>query len=245
MDRDLRIVASETFDEAGAGALVRVMREAVQARSRCAVALAGGSTPRPVYRRLATVEDLDWPAVHVYFGDERAVPPDDPESNYAMARETLLDHVPIPEGQQHRIEAERDDLGSVAAGYGRRLPDRLDLLVLGIGADGHTASLFPGSPALGETRRRAAVVESPNPPAHRVTITPPVIRSARATVVLAAGRRKARAVRRVLEEKGDLQACPARLARHGTWVLDRAAASQLDTPVEGEASSPPPERDAG
>lgn len=233
MDRDLRIVAPEAFDEAGADVLAEVMRASVEARGRCAAALSGGSTPRPVYRRLARVEGLDWSALHVYFGDERAVPPDDPESNYRMAREALLDRVPIPGGQQHRIEAEREDLESAAAEYGRRLPDRLDLLVLGIGADGHTASLFPGSWALDEALRRAVVVDAPRPPTRRVTLTPPVVRSARATVVLAAGEGKAGAVRRALAEEGEVRACPARLARGGTWVLDRAAASELEAGVGG------------
>lgn len=240
MDRDLRIVPSGSFAAAGAEVLAGAIREALTARGRCELALAGGSTPRPVYRRLAAVHDLEWTGVHVFFGDERAVPPDDPESNYRMARRSLLDRVPIPGSRRHRIEGEREDLDGVAAEYGRHLPDRLDVLVLGVGEDGHTASLFPGSEALEETGRRATVVEGPRPPVRRVTVTPPVVRSARTIVVLAAGRHKANAVLRAVEGDVDPRECPARLARDGIWVLDRAAASRLSPEsVRDRPPSPP------
>lgn len=224
MDGTLRIVASHRFPAVGAEALREAIGTELENHGCCSIALAGGSTPRPVYRRLAQVSGLDWGSVQVYFGDERAVPPDDPESNYRMAREGLLDRIPVPDDQRHRIEAERDDLPRVAAAYARALPDPLDVVVLGIGEDGHTASLFPRSPAL-SGEQRVAVVEAPEPPVRRVTLTPPVISSARSLVVLAAGRRKANAVRRALVEDVDARDCPARIARDGTWVLDREAAA--------------------
>lgn len=231
MDGDLRIVAPDRFPAAGAGTLEQAIGSALTTRGRCSLALAGGSTPRPVYRRLAEASRLDWGGVHVYFSDERAVRPDDPESNYRMAREALLDRVPVPAGQRHRIEAERDDLRRVAVEYARDLPNPLDVAVLGIGADGHVASLFPGSPALDEAERLTAVVaDAPKPPARRITLTPPALRSARSLVVLAAGRRKAAAVQRALEGDVGVGACPARIARGGTWVLDREAASRLSAP---------------
>lgn len=228
MDGDLKIVAPGRFPAVGARSLEEVIRSALEARGRCDVALAGGSTPRPVYQRLAETSNLDWSSVHFYFSDERAVPPGHPDSNYRMARESLLDRVPVPAGRRHRIEAERDDLRQVAVEYARDLPDPLDMAVLGIGEDGHVASLFPGSPSLDEAERRTAVVEdAPKPPVRRITLTPPALRSARSLVVLAAGRRKAAAVRRALEGDVGVAACPARIARGGIWVLDREAASRL------------------
>jgi len=146
--------------------------------------------------------------------------------------EALLTHVAIPEARVHRIEGERRDLDAAAAAYGQELPAALDVLVLGLGTDGHTASLFPGSPAVLERRRRVMVVESPKPPRQRITITPPVIAAARQVVVLVTGRDKAPAVARALD--GDAPSpseIPAVLARHGVWFLDHAAAARLARPV--------------
>jgi 6-phosphogluconolactonase len=208
---------------------------AITARGVCHLALSGGSTPRPVYALLATAEfrDLiDWSRMHVYFSDERAVPPADPSSNYGMARATLLDYVPIPPEQVHPMEAARADLDAAAAEYDRHLPPALDVLLLGLGTDGHTASLFPASPALAERRRRVVVVnDSPKPPPVRITITPPVIESARSIVVVAAGAEKAEAVVRALARHADPLGVPAALAQRGLWFLDRAAAARLSGPA--------------
>ncbi|HEU4643840.1 MAG TPA: 6-phosphogluconolactonase [Gemmatimonadaceae bacterium] len=192
----------------------------------CAIALAGGTTPAAAYARLARAA-VPWSAVRVYFGDERAVPPDDPASNYHMARETLLRHVPIPRTGIHRMEAESEDPDEAARRYEAVLPDRLDLLLLGVGADGHTASLFPGAPALEETHRHVVPADSPAPPVRRLTITPPVIAAARRVAVLVAGAAKAMAVARALEGALDPREVPAQLARGGTWLLDAEAASLL------------------
>src|SRR5881409_3358442 len=130
------------------------------------------------------------------------------------------------------VEGERRDLDAAAADYGRELPAALDVLVLGMGSDGHTASLFPGSPAVLERRRRVILVESPKPPRQRITITPPVIAAARQVVVLVTGRDKAPAVARALD--GDAPSPsegPAVLARDGVWFLDPLAAAQLPRPV--------------
>jgi 6-phosphogluconolactonase len=180
-----------------------------------------------VYQALAARDDVPWQQVHVYFGDERAVPPDDPESNFGMARETLLARVPVPETQIHRMHAEASDVEAAARTYEELLPARFDLVLLGIGEDGHTASLFPGSSAVTEQTRRVLFVTGPKPPPRRLTITPPVIAAARATLVLAAGAAKAEAVARALEGADDVIACPAQLARAGYWMLDRAAAAEL------------------
>lgn len=200
----------------------------------CSIALAGGNTPRPVYERLASppiVEQIDWGKVSVYFGDERAVAPDDPQSNYRMARESLLDRVPIPPHQVHRMEAEAADLEAEAAAYERLLPDALDLLVLGLGPDGHVASIFPGSAALRETGRRVlGVTDSPKPPPRRLTITPPVIEAARSIVMIVTGADKARVVARTLDGPGFPRDLPSQLARNGAWFLDAAAAALLRKP---------------
>lgn len=223
------IAESADFATTAAAAIARLLTDAIAEREVAHVALAGGSTPRPVYEHLAQREDVSWAKLQVYFGDERAVSPDDPASNYKMAHETLLRHVPIRPGQVHRMEAERENLEAAAADYARLLPKRLDLVLLGIGEDGHTASLFPGSAALAEKRRMVLPVDGPKPPTKRLTITPEVITNARATLVMAAGRGKAAAVARALEGPYDAAACPAQLARGGVWILDLLAAARLET----------------
>jgi len=212
--------------------LARGMREAIDARGRCAIALAGGETPEPVYVELATPPlsiTIDWRAVEVFFSDERAVGPEQPESNYHMAKAALLERVPIPLAQVHRMEAERADRDAAAVDYERLLPPRLDLVVLGIGEDGHTASLFPNAAALGERLRSVLPVSGPKPPPDRLTLTPRPIEEARSLVVIATGDRKANAVARAIEGRDSTSELPARLARRGVWFLDPAAAALLTT----------------
>jgi 6-phosphogluconolactonase len=202
---------------------------AIAARGRCALALPGGTSPRAALLSLGTgalAASVDWTKVDVYFGDERAVPPEDPESNYRMVMESLLAGLPA-QPSVHRMEADRPDLERAAQDYARLLPERLDVLLLGMGPEGHTASLFPGSPALGETRRVVKVV-APKPPPVRLTITPPVIAAAREVAVLATGAEKAEAVRRALEGPRAAREVPVQLAANGVWFLDRAAASRLE-----------------
>jgi len=203
------------------------VRQAVARRRGCALALSGGSTPRPAYERLAAQPALPWETVEIYFGDERAVAPTDPASNYRMAREALLDRVGLPPGRVHRMEADDPDLEAAAARYAALLPDRLDVLVLGMGPDGHTASLFPRSPALREREKRVVPATSPVPPIHRLTITPPVIAAARRVAVITAGASKAPVVAEVLRGRWRPEELPAQLAREGTWLIDRAAAAAL------------------
>ncbi len=199
--------------------------------------LSGGSTPGPVYERLASVPDLRWSDVHVFFADERGVPPDHPDSNYALARRCLLDAVPVPEAQVHRMQAEREDIDAAAREYEAELPLRLDLLVLGIGADGHTASLFPGAATNRELHRRVLPATAPVEPVRRMTVTPLVIAAARLIVVLACGESKAEAVRVALTGGADLLACPARIARHGVWIMDREAMLSLSADAGGASLS--------
>jgi 6-phosphogluconolactonase len=213
--------------------IVETTRAAGAERGRCAVALAGGTTPRAAYEVLgesALAAALPWAAISWYFGDERAVPPDHPESNYRAACETLLAHRPEARQRVYRMPAEAADLELAARAYGELLPDPLDLVLLGIGEDGHTASLFPGSPALGERSARVVVVSGPKPPNPRLTVTPPVIEAARELLVLVSGAGKAAALARALEGPLDVTAVPAQLARAGTWIVDAAAAGGLRRP---------------
>jgi 6-phosphogluconolactonase len=202
----------------------------IRARGRCALALSGGTTPRPVYELLArppVAARIAWPSVEIFFGDERAVPPSDPASNYGMVAAALLGRVPVPATQVHRMEAERTDRDAAARDYERLLPERLDLLLLGMGADGHTASLFPGSPALEERRRRVLPATGPTPPRERLTITPPVIARARRVAVLVAGADKAAAVARALQGPARPGELPVQLAVHGVWFVEKEAAARL------------------
>ena len=222
------IAAPDQWTETAARRIADSLEDSVAARRVASVFLAGGNTPRPVYARLAELAPpLPWDRIDVYFGDERAVPPDHPGSNYRMAAETLLDPAGVPEERRHRMPAERPDREEAAREYAERLPERPDLLLLGIGEDGHIASLFPGSAAVLERARAVVPAEGPRPPQWRLTVTPLVIAAARECIVLAKGRGKAVAVARALHGPDDVSECPARLARSGVWILDPEAASGL------------------
>ncbi|MEW6743598.1 MAG: 6-phosphogluconolactonase [Planctomycetota bacterium] len=209
--------------------IARRIARAVEARGRCTLALSGGSTPRPVYEELArsgAAGTVQWNAVDLYVGDERCVPLDDPQSNSRMIAESLAPAIAAG-ARLHRMQAAPEDRDAAAADYAACLPEALDILLLGVGEDGHTASLFPGSPALDEQAQRVVAVKGPRPPLWRLTITPRVIASAREIAVLVTGRAKAGAVARALAETGSIRDVPARLARRGTWFLDAAAAGEL------------------
>lgn len=212
----------------GAVAWIQALLErAIAARGVAHLALCGGSTPAPIYTALAS--RVDWSNVHLYFGDERCVAPDDSESTYRLVREALLDQVTASAPTVHRMRGEDPDHGAAAAQYASILPERLDLAIQGMGGDGHTASLFPGHSAAGERELRVVhVSDSPKPPSNRLTLTSPVLEAARDLVVLARGGDKAGAVECALTGPLDVVACPASLCRAGTWFLDPAAAAALD-----------------
>jgi 6-phosphogluconolactonase len=224
-----------------------------------AVALSGGSTPRELYRLLATSEfraQVDWARVKLFWGDERAVPPDNPDSNYGMVRRELLLRVPIPPGNVHRMQAEDDVIGRAAHAYEDvmrrelRIDDRgfpiFNLVLLGMGADGHTASLFPGSPLLKETSHWVSTPLSPNLNMRRMTITLPVIEAARRILFLVTGAEKAKRLAEVLAP-GAKKILPAQMAvpldGERIFLIDEAAAELLEAkPSEASlspASSPP------
>ena len=228
---------------ATAAAFVESAAAAVRERGRFVVALAGGSTPRAAYRLLADPAGpwparVEWPRVEVFFGDERCVPPDHPDSNYRMAHEALLAHVPV--GGVHRVRTELASADDAARDYARALaevtgegpaddapPPRLDLVLLGMGPDGHTASLFPGTTALAETRRWVVAPWVEKLGAPRVTLTYPVLARARRVVFAVGGADKAAALGQVLEAPPGAGPPAARVRPQGgelVWVVDRAAA---------------------
>ena len=216
---------------AAAGVVDRISAEAQAARGVFRVGLSGGTTPEKLYSLLASPEyrsRLDWTRAIVCFADERAVPPDHPDSNYGRARTLLIDPLGIAPERVHRMIGESPDLEAAALEYETHLREPLDLLILGIGPDGHTASIFPGTPLVHETVRRvAAVVDSPKPPACRITVTPRVLGEAREVMMLATGEEKAEAVAAALADAGDPLLIPAALVRERDWYLDRASASRL------------------
>jgi len=220
--------------EATAARIRQVAAAAIAARGRFRVALAGGSTPRALYPALA--DGVDWARTQVFFGDERAVAPDDTQSNYRMARETLLDRAAVPATAVHRWHAEAADLDAAARDYERTLragaqPPWLDLALLGLGPDGHTASLFPGTSALAETSRLAVAVDVPALGGRRLTLTYPALLGAGAVFFLVAGGGKAAALADVLHPTSTL---PAARIVHGAAPVsifcDRAAARDITSP---------------
>jgi 6-phosphogluconolactonase len=238
---DVTVVATPAaLAEEAAQRVLTIAAEAIGARGRFMLALAGGDTPRGLYTRLAAEPfrpRLDWARTWIFQGDERCVPPTDPDSNYLMAYESLLSHVTVPSGQIFRIRGEEKDTALAAAEYEADLkttfepgPVRFDLVLLGIGVDGHIASLFPGSAALAEKNRlvtavdvRAAAVP------RRITLTLPVLNAARHVLFLVTGSEKVRPVTDALRNPNST--LPAALVRpiDGTlhWLVDRAAAAAL------------------
>jgi 6-phosphogluconolactonase len=215
---------------AAADAVLAHAARAIAARGAFRVAVPGGRSPRGMLAVLADTpaDTLDWSRVTVLFADERAVPLRDPESNYRLVEEALLEPLGDRAPRVLRMAADAGDLQAAAREYETELAAPLDLLVLGIGEDGHVASLFPGTPLVLERVRRVAVVtDSPKPPARRLTLTPRAIAEARGVLVLASGAGKAVAVAAALAPHADPRRVPAALARAGEWLVDREAAAGL------------------
>jgi 6-phosphogluconolactonase len=222
---------------------------AARARGAAFVALSGGSTPRGLHALLADpagpfLAQVPWERLHVFWGDERCVPPDHPDSNYRMARETLLDHVPVPSGQVHRMAGENPEPSRAADRYAGELREaferhrrleggwpRFDVVLLGMGADGHTASLFPGTDAIHETVRTVAAVWVPKLGVHRITLTPPVLNRADTVLFLVTGADKAEALAAVLEGPAQPDVLPSQVvqpvAGGAIWLVDAAAGARL------------------
>jgi 6-phosphogluconolactonase len=257
----LRVHVEETAEKVAWAAAWRILEQSnnsIRERGLFTIALAGGSTPRRAYEML-TDERLsphfDWLNIHIFFGDERMVPPDHPDSNYRMAYEALLGRAPIPPENIHRIEGVGDAAANASA-YESEMRElfgdvelpQLDHILLGMGDDGHTASLFPGTAALEETRLWVAPNWVEKLGAWRVTLTAPVINAARYVTFMVTGAGKATRLREVLKGERDPSRLPAQLIRptDGTleWYVDREAASSLEpewiVPPSGKWGALPP-----
>jgi 6-phosphogluconolactonase len=242
---DITVAAdAEALCRAAAGVFQRASADALAARGVFTVALSGGSTPRGLYSLLASDEAfrsaIAWDCGEFFWSDERHVPPDHPESNYRMAEEALLSRVPVKANRIHRVRAELPDPSVAAIAYEvdiRRTFDsygeipHFDLILLGLGADGHTASLFPGTPALAERSRLVTANRVETLGVDRITMTYPLLNAARLVMFVAAGTEKAAAVKAVLRPDPGTPELPARLVQPGDgqvmWVLDGAAAGGL------------------
>ncbi|MEB3355312.1 MAG: 6-phosphogluconolactonase [Synechococcales bacterium] len=213
------------------------MRSAIADHGRCTIALSGGSTPKPLYEAIAA-QDLPWEQIYVFWGDERYVPPDHPDSNEGMARAVWLDRVPIPAGNIYPMPTHAADPATAAATYGDQLQSffdlppgampALDIVLLGMGDDGHTASLFPHTEAL-QVRDRPVTVGSKNGEP-RLTLTVPCINQARCVLFVVAGASKQPALAQVFAAQGDDQMYPSRLIQpqgQFWWLLDEAAAGLI------------------
>jgi 6-phosphogluconolactonase len=242
---EIRIVEQSQAAAQAAAFVLEVGQEAVRTRGRFFIALSGGTTPETLYRALASpafADRLDWSKAIFFFSDERCVPPNDPRSNYALADKTLFVPLHIAPAQIYRMAGESRDPQAAAHEYERQLcratntspssQPTLDLVLLGLGEDGHTASLFPGSPALQDNRSLIAVTQSPKDPPTRLTMTLGVINQASVILFLVVGAGKAGVVRAILNPKTEAERqLPASLVAPEDgrliWHLDRAAASEL------------------
>ena len=230
----------QTLLDAAAQHVLEHAQQAISARDSFTLALAGGSTPKGLYTRLAAPpfrSQLDWTKVRVFWGDERHVPPDHEDSNYRMAHEALLSRVPISMAHVHRVPSELPDAQTVADQYEAVLrkqfdvfePDvpRFDFILLGMGPDGHTASLFPGTQAVHATSRLVAAPWVERLQTSRITFTPVLLNHARQVTFLICGHAKAQTLHAVLEGPFQPDALPAQIIRphsgHLTWFVDQAA----------------------
>ncbi len=228
-----------------AQAIVEGLNAPLAPAGRRSLCLAGGQTPRVLYQVLATEyrDTMPWSRLHLFWGDERYVPPDDAQSNYRLVRESLLDHVPIPKEHVHPMPTDLRDPNDAAAAYEQTLREqfpppwpRFDLVLLGMGSDGHTASLFPGSPALAEQTRWVATARASVEPRVRLTLTLPVLNRASLVFFLVAGAEKADILRRVLAGPSEPAQYPAAAVRPEDgrvvwWVDEQAAKSLSRTPI--------------
>ena len=242
----IQIIADlEALSRVAAETIIEHISDCLRSRDICTIALSGGSTPKRLYSLLANEaalrDQIPWERIHLFWGDERHVPPGHPDSNYLMAYNTLLSQVPLPLTNIHRVRSEDADAEKAAADYelgirtffkiqAGEMP-RFDFVLLGMGADGHTASLFPGTSALKETKRLVLANWVEKFQTFRLTLTAPVLNSAACILFLVAGKDKADAVKAVLEGKFQPDRYPAQLIQPSggelIWLLDRSAASRL------------------
>jgi len=241
--KEITILAdSQTLSRSAADLFVHCSKEAISRSGRFAVALSGGSTPKALCSLLASApfrDQIDWANVHLFWGDERSVPPEHKDSNYGMAKAALIDHVPVPPANVYRMVAEKSDVKQAATEYEELLRNffpntefpRFDLIYLGMGDDGHTASLFPGTTALKETNRWVVENYVPKFQTYRVTLTAPLINHAALVAFLISGESKAAVLKEVFEGPQDPDRLPSQLIQPSDGklllLLDEAAAAQL------------------
>ncbi len=223
--------------------IVSTLARSLETRKIASLVLSGGKTPRGVYRILGSRpsgEGPDWSRIHLFFSDERTVPPDHPDSNFGMARQELIDRIEIPASNVHRMsgelpphEAAQRYASEIQSVYGNGLP-AFDCVLLGVGEDGHTASLFPGTDALAEREQPVTAVFVPKLNAWRLTLTFPVLNNARSVIFLAEGDQKAPVLKRIFEATAPRADLPATMVRPHSgelhWMLDAAAGSFLRNP---------------
>jgi 6-phosphogluconolactonase len=245
MSKPQNVIVFDSLEDvarAGAEGFVNHARKAINDHGRFAVALSGGKTPKRMYELLAEsfTDKINWNNVHLFFGDERPVPPEHPENNYRLAHDALISRVPVPVRNVHPIHGEgdpienakfyEDELRSFFAGHDW---PRFDLVLLGLGTDGHTASLFPRTHALQEKRSWVAANWVEKLRSSRITLTAPAINSAANIVFLVTGTEKAAALAAVLNGPQDPEVLPAQLIKPAngslTWLVDHDAASHLIT----------------
>ena len=240
-----RLTTPQDLFQAAADEVIRAAASAVTQRGRFTIALSGGSTPRSLYTLIAANAgtSLPWDQMFFFWGDERHVPPDNPESNYGMAKETLLSKVGIPPANVFRIPSENPDAAAAAEAYEQTLQKffvvapgefpRFDFILLGLGPDGHTASLFPETAALREKSRLVVANWVEKLKTTRITFTLPVLNAARCVAFLVSGTDKASVLHEVLESNAPAEKYPSKLVRPSEgkliWLVDRAASSLLST----------------
>ncbi len=233
---------TETLSHEAAKYVVRVAQESIDAHGRFTFALSGGNTPKKLYGLLASEpyrSQIEWALVEIFWSDERNVPPDSADSNFKLAEEVMLDQLPIPANQIHRVPAELEDRDAASISYEQEMRrvfgtsgvPRFDLIQLGMGPEGHTASLFPHQPSLQEAVRLVMPVSVPKPPPPRLTFTPPLLNAAIHILFLVTGADKAEAVQAVIEGEHNPEEYPAQIVQPDqgevTWMFDTAAAAKL------------------
>jgi len=232
----------DTLSHDAAQHIVRIANESIATYGRFTMALSGGTTPRKTYELLGSEpysRQINWTLVHIFWGDERSVPPESPDSNYRMAHEILLSKIPVPAVQVHRMLANEPDRDVASQEYVEDMQrvfatddiPSFDLIQLGMGPEGHTASLFPHQEALHEERRLVMPVSVPKPPPDRLTFTPPLLNAARNILFLVTGSDKADALHAVLEGPYQPDEYPTQIVRppngEVVWMVDTAAAQNI------------------
>lgn len=210
-----------------ADAIQQAIEVAIRARGECSVMLTGGVTAQSIYRLWGTRPDFPHGKVVYYFGDERCVAADHPDSNYGAACRSLFEGGIPANARIFAMDGSLEDGDIAAANYAQLLPEQIDVLLLGMGVDGHIASLFPDSPATREMSRRVVATTGLKPPPRRISITPRVIGEARDIFLLATGQQKGKLLARALKGGDSVRELPVRLALRATWLLDRDAGQEL------------------